>query len=61
MYPSPSPKKKEQSVTTIQDIKKSSIISKSNTENTEESRAKKKIKSVKVLPPAFERSLVEDP
>ena len=61
-YLSPSPKKKEHEFTTVQDLKKSSHDArKSITENTDDSRMKKKIKSVKVLPPAFERNLVEDP
>lgn len=62
-YASPSPKKKDFDTTNVHDLKKSSIdANHSLTENTAESRTKKKIKSVKVLPPAFGRvNVSEDP
>ena len=62
-YPSPSPKKKESDSTHVQSLKKTSIDGNhSLTENTVESRTRKKIKSVKVLPPSLGRMNVpEDP
>ena len=60
----PTPNKRERDEHTMEDIKdkRSGSTLHEHSQNTNESRAKKKIKSVKVMPAAFERpSVVEDP